>query len=563
MLEQLGRSDDVCQLVKLLGNQISRFERLETGASPMDPYISETVGRLETTLLGLVSALRRIRNTEQPVNKLPPELLSQIFSFVPGPLHRCGKVDGLKRDFGPHAIATLADLLPLLNICSRWRSVATSSSFLWCTIDNQNPHAFSISSRYRPASGPLNAHVRDTFDPPHDDILRDIAAGMRQFHQLNAIFLKLLQNEGHRICEFNIEVPAILLPALSAFPGEALQTLQAVQPLFCGCTPKLKSLIVKSLLPEGPYTFINFLRFLSRCPNLEVLHLFALDIACLQDLPNRDVVLDAPQQLPRLRKFSNEESLTLNALPFDAPFTSLYLGGHGHPSELSTSEPNGVVAECFSLMATDPPRQRGIRVDFQMPGTRYAPRNVTTQSARACLRDGIRSAPLLAHVHELWAVPMAAVLLSEPCSLLSCLPHLATLVLGLYPLAPDAPDDVRDHWEPLRAVEVRDDCVIRCPRLRTLCVYVGADAEEHIVLLCDVLLSRGEAGYPVRRLVVGFYGSPTARMLELVEGLWGLVEDFTVLEDRERCPEDLLWVHRLPSVCRERSERNTYWPAWM
>ena len=121
--------------------------------------------------------------------------------------------------------------------------------------------------------------------------------------------------------------------------------------------------------PEGPYTFINFLRFLSRCPNLEVLHLFALDVARLQDLPNHDLVLDAPRQLPRLRKFSNEESLvdhtrryrlphinscfrrailaylqlspdciirlatilphevgeTLNSLPFDAPVTSIYL----------------------------------------------------------------------------------------------------------------------------------------------------------------------------------------------------------------------------------------------
>ena len=361
--------------------------------------------------------------------------------------------------------------------------------------------------------------------------------------------------------------------------------------------------------PEGPYTFINFLRFLSRCPNLEVLHLFALDVARLQDLPNHDLVLDAPRQLPRLRKFSNEESLvdhtrryrlphinscfrrailaylqlspdclvrlatilphevgeTLNSLPFYAPFTSIYLGAHIYPSELYTSERNGIEAECFSLMATDPAHQRGVRIDFQMPGTRYAPRNVTTQSARANLRDGIRSAPLLARVHELWVVPLAAVLLGEPCSLLSGLPHLTTLVLGLYPLAAGAQDDsdVRDHWEPLRALEVRNDYVVPCPRLRTLCVYLSADAEEHVVQLYDALLSRGEAGCPVRRLVVGFYEPPIASMLELVGGLWGLVEDFTVLEHPERCPEDLLWVRRLPAVCRDRSEWNTYWPAWM
>ena len=81
--------------------------------------------------------------------------------------------------------------------------------------------------------------------------------------------------------------------------------------------------------------------------------------------------------------------------------------------------------------------------------------------------------------------------------------------------------------------------------------------------LFGTLLSRGEAGCPVRRLVVGFYGPPTAGMLELVGGLWGLVEDFTMLEDGGRCPEDLLWVRRLPDVCRDRSEWNRYWPAWM
>ncbi|KAI1794336.1 hypothetical protein LXA43DRAFT_1080799 [Ganoderma leucocontextum] len=420
------------------------------------------------------------------------------------------------------------------------------------------------------------------------------------------------------------------------FPGENLQTCQlrilessavnlgASRPLFDGYTPKLKSLIMESLLfipsnhfpslthlildgamtttPQGPYTFINFLLFLSRCPNLEVLHLCALDVARLQNLPDGLVI--APLQLQQLRKFSNEEVLldrtgghhlpysgphfrrallahlqfstnclirlatilphevgsTLHSIPFDEPFTSVYLGAHDYLS-FYAGEPNRLESECFSIMATDPRRQRGMRIDFQMPGTRYAPRNVTTQSARACLRDGVRSAPLLARVHELWVTPSATVLLGEPCSLLGCLPHLTTLVLGLFPLAPDTEEDIRCHWEPLRALEVRDDFVIPCPRLHTLCVYVTT--EEHVIQLYDVLLSRGEAGYSVRRLVVGFYRPPPATVLEVAEGLWGLVEDFTLLKYTEWCPDDLLWVHRLPFVCRDSSERNTYWPAWM
>ena len=593
---------------------------------------SETV---ETTLLHVVATLRHIRNGERPANKLPPEILSRIFSLVPGPSHQCGKGDSLMRDFGPHAIAPLADLLPLLSVCSVWRSVATSCSLLWVTLDNRDSRAVAISSRYRPASGLLDAHIGESSHLqhlPHPDRLR-------RFHELNAAFVELLRSEGHRIREFHVQVPAALLQDLVDFPGESLRTchlglldsrtddLRAICPLFRGCTPKLKSLVMKSFLviplndfpslthlildgtrlstADSSYVFLNFFLFLSRCPNLEILHLIALDTARLKDLP--DGVVIAPLQLQRLRKFSNEEALcdhsgsyhlpyigpyfrlailphlhfpsdclirlatilphelrvTFNSLPFDTPFTSVYLGAAqiDQPLDFYTGEPNGIESQCLSLMATAPPHQCGVRVDFQMPGTRYRSRNVTTQSARASLRDGIRGASLLASVRELWVVPMATVLLGEPCSLISSLPHLSTLVLGLYPLALDTPENVRVHWEPLRALEVRDDCVIPCPHLHTLCVYVTA--EEHVVQLYDVLLSRGEAGYPVRRLVVGFYWPLPSSVLELAEGLWGLVEDFTLLECAEPCPDDLLWVHRLPLGCRDISERNVHWPAWM
>ena len=289
---------------------------------------------MEATLLNAVATLRRARNLLRPVNSLPPEILSHIFSLVPGPPYGYSS-PGWTRDFGPHATAPVADLLPLLAVCSQWRSVATSSSFLWSTIDNGNRRALAISSNYRPAHGPLDVHFSGTS-------LQHGPGGLRQHSELDTSFLNLLQHDGHRVREFLAEVPAAFLRVLMQFRGESLQTcllslteshsmgnLQAGSQFFNGCTPKLKSFIMNNVLiipsnqfpslthlilargvfslRESPDTFSDFLQFLSRCPNLEVLHLFALDAAKFHNLPGSRV--SAPVNLQHLRKFSNEEVL--------------------------------------------------------------------------------------------------------------------------------------------------------------------------------------------------------------------------------------------------------------
>ena len=588
-----------------------------------------------------MATLRRTRNGLTPVNKTPAEILSHIFSFVPGPPHKLGRMGSLMRDFGPYALSPVEDLLPLLAVCSLWRCVATNSPFLWSTIDNRNPRAFAISSKYRPVHGLLDAHIKDAYHPPGAGPGHQFD-GLRQFPSLHAKFLNLLQNEGHRIRDFHADVVAVNLSAMLEFSAESLQTCQlrllenddghddlgAVRPLFRGYTPKLESLIMTRILfipsnhfpslthlilggerrfnPIGPYTFHNFLLFLSRCPNLEVLHLYALDVARFGEMPGDRMF--TPLSLPHLRKFSNEEALldntedydlpysgphfrrailahlqlspdcvirlsailpddigrTLRCLPLDQPFTSVYLSAHNpSSSRADISRNNWLRTECFSIMATDRNRPRGVRIDFQMPGTRYVAENVTTQSARASISATIRDVSLLACVHELWVVPTANVLLGEPYSLFVAFPHLMTLVLGLYVVPESMRDQDKPHWEPFRALEVRDeDPVVPCPKLHTLCVYVTT--ETHIVDLYAMLLSRGEAGHPIRRLVVGFYKPPTRySMWHLAGGLEGLVEDFTLLRQGEPCPDEFLWVHRLPFVCRDSSEHNWYWPAWM
>ena len=583
------------------------------------------------------------------MSKLPLEILSHIFSFVP---HSPDVLDNISRGFGLQTRAQhIENLLPLLRVCSRWRSIVTTSSFLWSTIDNRDLLALSISSKYQPISGTLDVHIvgHNLFRPAHFDFWNHPEA-LRCFRDCNPIFVDLFRNEGYRIRELEAEIPAVLLPALTEFSGESLRAcelwpsegsmdeLGAIRPLFNNVTPNLRSLILRSLLfiptnhfpslthlllvggpriisPDGPFTFSNFMLFLSRCPNLQVLHLSDIDVISLQELPDDRV--SAPLNLPYLRKFSNEEvsldhsrenpppyfgphfrcallahlrlspdcvirlstilpedlGRTLHCLPFDNPLASVYLGAHD-PQRGSNGDHNtfnDIGPECFSIMATDVRRQRGVRIDFQMPGSRY-PLTLATEPPKALMRDAIRSAPLLSAVEELWVIPAANPLLWEPDSFLVGFPNLTTLTLGLFPrqsaLIPVVVDDAPENedlevagCDPLNALEVRDDLVIPCPRLRTLCVY--GFTERQAMLLYNVVLSRGEAGYPIRRLVVGFIEPPEITLLELVGGLWGLVEDFTLLKHGEKCPDDLLWDHRLPSVCRDSSERNSYWPAWM
>ena len=593
---------------------------------------------METTLLHAVAALRRVRNGGRPVNKLPPEILSHIFSFL---RYNGDKRGNLSREFGLHTTGEpVANLLPLLYICSRWRSIAMTSPFLWSMIDNREISNLPISSIYRPASGPLAAHIVETFLlPEHFDFRRHPhALALQYFHRYNATLVDCLRNEGHRIREFFVEVPAVLLPALMDFPGESLRAcelwpsegsqdeLGAIRPLFNGSTPELRSLVIGNILfipsnhfpslthllllggvvfpaPNGPFTFVNFMLFLSRCPNLQTLYLTYLDVTKLQELPVQRIA--APLNLKYLRKLSNDEvpvdrtgrrdlpyvgpqfrrallehlqlspdcvirlatilptdlGRTLHSIPFDKPFTSVYLGGHWQPA-FYASEPNVIPQECFSIMATDARRQRGVRIDFQIPGSRYAPPDLTTHSARVLVRDAMAHAPLLSSVQELWVVPQSTILLAEPGSLFGGLPHLTTLVIGLLPLPRRLDANVKFQWEPLHSLEIHDGHVVHCPMLQTLCVFITT--AEHAMQVYSVVLSRGEAGYPVRRLVVGFYMPPPFTVLELAEGLWGLVEDFTLIKYWERCPDDLLWVHRLPHVCRDPSARNGWnWPVWM
>ncbi|EIW51933.1 uncharacterized protein TRAVEDRAFT_53928 [Trametes versicolor FP-101664 SS1] len=73
-------------------------------------------------------AVRRLINATRPVNQLPAEVLGRIFSLIP-----------MRRKYpilntSTTNVQDVITLLPLLSVCSWWRDVARSASFLWDTV---------------------------------------------------------------------------------------------------------------------------------------------------------------------------------------------------------------------------------------------------------------------------------------------------------------------------------------------------------------------------------------------------------------------------------------------
>ncbi|KAK0448430.1 uncharacterized protein EV420DRAFT_1647331 [Desarmillaria tabescens] len=94
--------------------------------------------KMEKRLQTAVAVIRGARNSLQPINRIPPELLSVIFSMAQHHL------PGFLPLFGARSGYTQAtNWLCVLRVCRHWRGVATTFHSFWTTIDNErSPHTF-------------------------------------------------------------------------------------------------------------------------------------------------------------------------------------------------------------------------------------------------------------------------------------------------------------------------------------------------------------------------------------------------------------------------------------
>ncbi|KAI0761984.1 hypothetical protein BD413DRAFT_616718 [Trametes elegans] len=109
---------------------------------------------LQQTLQAAQTLIQEALNSRNLIAKLPPELLSHIFSMVSSDL----PVRGPHKSTS-HARQTY-DLIPLTHVCHRWRTIALTTSSLWSTVCETTPtYVASEALRARAGCSPLTIYL--------------------------------------------------------------------------------------------------------------------------------------------------------------------------------------------------------------------------------------------------------------------------------------------------------------------------------------------------------------------------------------------------------------------
>ncbi|KAJ7475771.1 hypothetical protein FB451DRAFT_256355 [Mycena latifolia] len=267
---------------------------------------------MERGLQIAAAKLRGMRNSVQPINRLPPELLSHIFSEIqvrlPSflPLPPCGIHDYNNLDW--------REWLFLLQVCRHWRGVIASSPALWSTVcSSTNPLEFLRRSHGADLTVYLGVRYRD-FPSSLMDALAPHTSRFKEFHMLaegpeGVLKLRLFSSPAPRLESLTIEV------------AEQRDLSSALPPIFAGRMPKLRQLALGYFTswPKGYFHNLSalclynqkenswpstseFLDFLESSPRLEELALvrggpMRSPGADLAPLPGRYIPLKRLQRL--------------------------------------------------------------------------------------------------------------------------------------------------------------------------------------------------------------------------------------------------------------------------
>ncbi|KAK7045633.1 hypothetical protein VNI00_007466 [Paramarasmius palmivorus] len=156
---------------------------LHASSKENDKISISEIDELERKLQIAASVLRGLRNSLQPVNRLPPEILSDIFmlskqhlpSFLP-------LVRGGIRYFENHS------WLAVLHVCRHWRGVVARCPALWGTIDNLRGGVCPQTCLKRSRGAPVDVFLSITgpeFKPIQPELVDALIPHIPRFRQFH------------------------------------------------------------------------------------------------------------------------------------------------------------------------------------------------------------------------------------------------------------------------------------------------------------------------------------------------------------------------------------------
>ena len=247
---------------------------------------------------GVFRQLHRLLNRTQPINRLPPEVLSSIFRLATGPVKT----------------TELRDVLRLSSICHNWRVIIIQDGAMWSNIRLTGQDPMFITQQLERCRG-VPLHL--SFNMPHTMFRVEGAPFLANFKQIAPIFrarcsqVKSISATigGCRAFrqDFGLDWPNLEeLVWVDACPaGSRMHEQDPPLPNDDHQTPKLRHLAAKgglawettsitsltTLKLEGPMN-IDILKFLRATPQLESLELIKLRV---HPSPTNTTPIDMPR----------------------------------------------------------------------------------------------------------------------------------------------------------------------------------------------------------------------------------------------------------------------------
>ncbi|KAF9784589.1 hypothetical protein BJ322DRAFT_1065152 [Thelephora terrestris] len=140
---EVAHSLSVIDLLRVLNEKLGlECSKVQGIASAVSVASMETeIESLESRAHDVLRFIPSLRNLLQPVNRLPPEILSRIARDVP---------DQSAKD--------ARSVIPLTHVCRYWRNSIASASEIWTSISSWNKH-FTLLSLERAREAPLRISI--------------------------------------------------------------------------------------------------------------------------------------------------------------------------------------------------------------------------------------------------------------------------------------------------------------------------------------------------------------------------------------------------------------------